>query len=375
MPSLKENVSGRVEAIRRRYPLVDHAVRMVQHYGAVKGNLQAGAVTYFAFLSFFPILALGFFAIGSIARIYDAQTQLVEAIEQVLPGMVSEEPAQGKIALSTIQRSAGAAGIIGLLGVMYAGLGWLSGMRDALLVMFQLPQHEQPSFVVGKARDLVTLALIGFTLVVSVAVAGVVNGLSAQILGFVGFGEELRPLLRLLTVLVGLGANMVLFFALFKLLARPPTPPRSLWGGAVLGAIGFEVLKQASTYLIASTKEQPAFQAFGIALILVVWINYFSRVVMYAAAWAHTAPAAREMREEEPATVEAEAPANEPDREAAGTSAATGRRTAPAGGRHAASAGRRTEEPLEPAAAFALGGATMLGAVALARRVLRRRGA
>ena len=28
--------------------------------------------------------------------------------------------------------------------------------------------------------------------------------------------------------------------------------------------------------------------AFGTALILLVWINYFSRVVLYAAAWAHT---------------------------------------------------------------------------------------
>ena len=30
-----------------------------------------------------------------------------------------------------------------------------------------------------------------------------------------------------------------------------------------------------------------------------VWINYFSRVVMYAAAWAHTSPEARAQREED----------------------------------------------------------------------------
>ena len=43
---------------------------MVQHYGAVNGNAQAGAVTYFGFLSFFPILALGFFVIGLVAQLY-----------------------------------------------------------------------------------------------------------------------------------------------------------------------------------------------------------------------------------------------------------------------------------------------------------------
>jgi membrane protein len=63
----------------------------------------------------------------------------------------------------------------------------------------------------------------------------------------------------------------------------------ALWSGALVGAIGFEALKRASTWLLDSTANQPAFQAFGIALILLVWIYYFSRVVMYAAAWAHTA--------------------------------------------------------------------------------------
>ncbi len=35
---------------------------------------------------------------------------------------------------------------------------------------------------------------------------------------------------------------------------------------------------------------------FGVALILLVWINYFSRLVMYAAAWAYTATTALEQR-------------------------------------------------------------------------------
>ena len=41
-----------------------------QHYGDVKGGLQAGAVTYFAFLSFFPILALAFFVVGLLSQVY-----------------------------------------------------------------------------------------------------------------------------------------------------------------------------------------------------------------------------------------------------------------------------------------------------------------
>ena len=86
---------------------------------------------------------------------------------------------------------------------------------------------------------------------------------------------------------------MLLFYVLFRLLARPQEPARALWQGALLGGLAFEVLKLASSYLLRLTHHQPAFQAFGIALILLIWINYFSRIVMYAAAWAHTSRPAR----------------------------------------------------------------------------------
>ena len=86
MASLKERVTSRVDRLRERRPSVDHAVRTFQHYGAVNGNGQAGAATYFGFLSFFPILALAFFVVGGVAKVYpDAQRDLVVTINQ-LPG-------------------------------------------------------------------------------------------------------------------------------------------------------------------------------------------------------------------------------------------------------------------------------------------------
>ena len=134
-------------------------------------------------------------------------------------------------------------------------------------------------------------------LVVSVAVSGVATKVLTPILELVGLGVGARLLLWLLALALGLAANTLLFFAFFRLLAAPEVPTRSLWSGALLGAVAFELLKQLSTLLLKSTRERRAVQAFGIALILVVWINYFSRVVVYAAAWAHTSPEARAARE------------------------------------------------------------------------------
>lgn len=334
----------RLEQLRARRPLVDHAVRMIQHYGEVKGSLQAGAVTYFAFLSFFPVLALSFFVVGYVSAVYpDARDVLVTALEGLFSGV--------DLDLSAFEDGAGAAGIIGLAGVLYAGLGWLSAMREALMVMFEEPQREQPNFVVGKLRDLLTLTVIGVTLFVSVAVTGLVSGFTTQLLDLLTLDEELAPVVMLLTVVLGLAANVLLFFVMFELLARPNVPRRSLVKGAVLGAIGFELLKRLSFVLLGSTKDSEAFQMFGIALILVVWIYYFSRVVMYAAAWAHTTRAAREQRER--AALEA-------DRTEYAMKEITQveLRETPA----------TSSSRVGPKAAFAAGGATALGLVALARR-------
>ena len=112
MPSLKE----RLATIRERRPFLDHLLRMQEHYSAVKGSQQAGAVTYFGFLSFFPIMALAFFSVGYVSRVYpDAQDALVDAINTVLPGIIGN--GDNELSLTDIEDAAGAVGLIGLAGV------------------------------------------------------------------------------------------------------------------------------------------------------------------------------------------------------------------------------------------------------------------
>ena len=289
MASLKERASAAVERLRARSPLADHAVRTVAHYLRVNGNAQAGAVTYFGFLSFFPLLALGFFAVGLVAHVYpQVDGTLARALQSILPGVVGNGP--GEIPLRTFEADARTVGFLGLLGLLYSGLGWLSALRGALEVVFRVPRKEQPSFLVGKARDLATLGLIGVTLVLSVALSGAVSGLSERILGWLGLGNSL--LAAVLLPLIGHGLAIAtttgLFLALFLLLVEPSTTRRGLVEGALLGAVAFELLKTLANLLIAQTRDRPAAQAFGVALILLVWINYFSRIVMFGASWAYT---------------------------------------------------------------------------------------
>ena len=338
----------RLAALRARRPFVDHVMRMVEHFGSVKGSLQAGAVTYFAFLSFFPILALAFYVVGKIVKFYpQAQDDLIDAIGNVFPGVVGG----GGVPVSSLEEAAGGIALAGIAGVLYAGLGWITAMRAAMVAVFELPSDEQLNFVLGKLRDLAVLAAIGSLLIVAVAITGFVSGFAESLLGWLGLDTQLNWLVQLLAGALGFMANVVLFFALFRLLGRPHAPARSLWSGALLGAIAFEALKRLSFLLLASTKDSEAFQMFGIALILVVWINYFSRVVVYAAAWAHTTPAARAQRDRE----QLEADRSEMRMKEL---AHVQLRETPV----------ETSSRVGPKAAFAAGGASMLGLVALLRR-------
>ena len=347
MASIKERVSGALDRAREKHPLLDHAIRMQQHYGEVKAGIQAGGVTYYAFLSFFPILALAFFVVGYVAKVYpQARDNLRTGIEGVLPHIVGTGP--GQLSLDSMAGSAATAGVIGVLGLLYSGLGWLSALRTALLVVFEEPQSQQPNFFVGKLRDLVSLVAIGVVLIVSVAISSLVTGFSGKILDWVGLGAGATFVVAILGVVLGIGADVLLFFAFFRLLAVPRERSRSLWSGALLGAIAFEALKLASTYLLGSTSSSPAFQAFGIALILLVWINYFSRVILYAASWAHTSTHGQQV--------------------VARPVLATAREQGLEGS-SPASAGRRTPPP-EPTSGtwFAAGAGAMLALMALLKR-------
>lgn len=348
--SLVPAVKDRVAEVRQRRPVVDHVVRMVEHYGEVDGNALAAAVTYFAFLSFFPILALAFAIFGQVAKVYaGAEDTLVDAANSVLPGLVG---GRSGVSLETLQSAAPGIFSVGILLTLYSGLGWLSGMRQALIAVFEEPQPERPGFVTGKLRDILALLSLGSVLIVSVAVSGVATKLLTPILDALSLGPVAAVVLWILAVVLGLAANVLLFFAFFRLLAAPEIPSRSLWSGALLGAVAFELLKQLSTYLLKATASSDAFQAFGIALILVVWINYFSRVVVYAASWAHTSPEARAARAAR--TVADQTPEGPQIDLAAAASVVR-----PTPGTAAGSS---------PQAAFAAGAAVMLGIVALVRR-------
>ncbi|TDD43266.1 YihY/virulence factor BrkB family protein, partial [Nonomuraea terrae] len=208
--AVKARARGRVEEWRVRRPSVDHLIRTVRRYQLQSGDRLAGAVTYFAFLSFFPLLALSYAVLGYVvAASEETREALQRAVAERLPGIASQ------LDLAAIAGTKATAGIIGLLGLLYAGLGALDALRGALRQM-AMDTTPQANFFVGKLRDLASIVMLGVTLIASVGVAGLATAATDRVLHFLFGGDSVLAALGLRAA--GMAASVAADWLMFLIL-------------------------------------------------------------------------------------------------------------------------------------------------------------
>lgn len=282
------DVKDRAEAlfahVRRRSLFVDHVVRALLHYNAVKGNQLAASVTYFAFLSFFPLVALTFAGVGYVVEyVPGADAAVTSALRSILPGLVGGGPDQ--INVHAIARQRAGVGAVGLVVLVYSGLGWVSALRDSLQAVFQVPAKER-NIAVTKLADLLALVVLGVVLLATVTVGTAVTAFTDTLVDVLGMTttSSVRWALYSAAVVVGVAVNTLLFFAIYQLLPYHGMPARVVWEGALLAGVGFEVLKQLAGLVVGRVIDNPLYGAFAILIALLVWINYTARLVVLGAA-------------------------------------------------------------------------------------------
>jgi membrane protein len=281
-------VRARISAARAGWPFLDHAARAYAHYYEVFGRQLAAAITYFGFLSFFPLVALAFALVGYVsARFPDAQETVTDSLEEAFPGLIGPGPSQLNVQ-DIINAKVGAT-LIGLVGLFYAGLGWIDALRDALHRVFGT-SDRRPKYIKKKATDVVVLVGLGLALLASLVVTSLATDVTRQTLDVVGLGDSLVAvaLLKVLSVALALLADTVLFAILLARLSGTHQPWRDVRSAAVLGAVGFEVLKLAGTYIIGRITANPLYATFGFVVGLLIWINLVSQLLIFAASWAAT---------------------------------------------------------------------------------------
>lgn len=299
---MRRRLEYKVARVRVRSRLVDHLARALAHYNKVLGSQLAASATYFAFLSFFPLVALVFAAVGYVVEyVPGASDAVTSAMSSVLPGMIGT--GKNQLDVQGIARNKAGAGIVGLAVLLYSGLNWISALRTSLQAVFAAVAEEGRNFVLNKVFDLVVLVAVGVVLLVSVGVSTAVTAFADFIFTVTHLTKVpgVGVLLWAVAATVGVAASSVLFFTLYRLLPRHDVSAKKLWRGALLAALGFEVLKQVAGLVLGTVTGNPLYGAFAILVALLVWINYFDRLTVLGAAWAVTSVPVEQMTHPEKA--------------------------------------------------------------------------
>jgi membrane protein len=279
-----------VASIRAKRPFVDHVVRTAGRYQADTGDRLAAAVTFYWFLSLFPILLLvlagyGYLHSGESAAQLDAR--LGRDLGGFLPSQLIDTLTK------TLATAKGKAGVIGLVGLLISGLGWIDALREAIRTIWH-QNVKVGNLVVRKLRDVLVLVGLLATLAASTFVTGLAGTGPKLLLEQAGIEKTAAAqlLLQVLGVVLGAAVDTALFLYLFLGLARVATPVREVLKGTLFGAVGFAALKLVGGYYVerTTTKGQATYGTFAVVVGLLLFLNLVSRLVLLSAAFVVTGP-------------------------------------------------------------------------------------
>jgi hypothetical protein len=133
---------------------------------------------------------------------------------------------------------------------------------------------------------------LGVSLLASFVVSSLATAATTYALGAVGLEESTAAtaVLKVLSVALAMVVDIVVFAILLSRLSGAQLSWRRVRSGAVLAAVGFELLKLVGTFLIGRTTQNPLYATFGVVVGLLVWIHFASRLLVFSAAWTATGP-------------------------------------------------------------------------------------
>jgi membrane protein len=292
---IRSQLRRRSAALRSRFPWLDHLHRAGNRYVEQRGNHFAAAVTFFSLVTAVPLLMIAFGVAGYVLALNPSWfIDLEEAITEAVPAAAAD--AVLPIVGAAVAQRDTVAGL-GLLGAVWAGIWWMSNLREAVSAQWRLPPLG-PTSVRRVLLDLVALVGLALALVCSLSGSIIAMGIAegaVRVTGMAGAGA--RVLLTVAGVLVGVAANWLVLLWITARLPRVTVPWREAAGAALLGAVGISVLELSVTAFFSSVTTTPGGAVFGSLLAVLLFTYLVSRFVLLVTAWAATA------RAEDPAPV------------------------------------------------------------------------
>ncbi|MHA3704133.1 YihY/virulence factor BrkB family protein, partial [Jatrophihabitans sp. YIM 134969] len=280
-----DKLKARFAELRKRYPWLDHVIRAYGQYSANQGDHQAAAITFFSFLSIFPILLLAVSVLGYVlVGNDDLRDSVIRSITENVPGNFITEDT-----LNTVINARGGTGVVGLVTLALTGTSWVDNIRSAMESVWGREPSKR-SFLATKGGDLGVLVILGITLAVSFAITGLGTTLTGLILSPIGLDDTgwAAAVALVLGVLLAIAWDTAAFSVVLQRLPRVEVSRRSALQGSLLAAVGFEIIKIGGSYYLGSLSGNPAVVGFGAPVGLLILINLLSRYLLFCAAWTST---------------------------------------------------------------------------------------
>ena len=282
--AVKASLSERWQGLKERRPSVRHAANAWTQLSQHNGNLYAAAITYFSFLALFPLLLLVVAITGFVLHAHPAaQQSLLDHVTKSVPGSFGTTL---RSAIHTAIKARTGVGIIGLVGVLLTGLGWVGNLRAAIDGVWGCPPAKRNS-VKAKLADLMILAGLGLAILLSLGLTVVGTALSSKILSALDLTHVAGAgtVLTILGLLLAVAGDVGILWWLFVRLPQVDVPHRIGLRGALIGAVGLEILKVLGTYTIAASAHSPTAGPFAGLLAVLIWIQLVARFLLYCASW------------------------------------------------------------------------------------------
>jgi len=254
---------SRVDAFQQRHPVLGFPLAVVYKFFDDQGVYLAALVTYYGFLSLFPLLLLLASVLGFVLG------DDPDLRERILDSALSQFPViSDQLRRPEVLQGNGAAAIIGAIVLIYGALGVAQAIQNAANVAWSIPRHLRPNPLRSRVRSVLLVATAGLGVLATTTLSVIVGGPVSD-------GGLTSPR----GVAFTLGALAVDTF-LFALVLRIATAARLrvevVLPGAIFASIVWQVLQVFGiAYVDGVVKDADlTYGVFAIVLGLLAWIFF-----------------------------------------------------------------------------------------------------
>ncbi|MDX2862394.1 YihY/virulence factor BrkB family protein [Streptomyces scabiei] len=264
--------------------MTTHAWRSYERLDRVKWTRLAAAMTFISFLALFPLLTV-VAAIAAATLGKDRQQDLEDRLAEQVPGISDQLDIAGLV------ENAGTVGIIAGALLLFTGIGWVGEMRGCLRAVWEKPDADENP-VLAKAKDTGVLVGLGGAVLVSLAASTAASWAVGRFADELGIDRDGWGgiLLQVAAFAVAVLADFLLLLYVLTLLPGVHPPRRRLVVAALIGAVGFELLKLLLSGYMQGIASKSMYGAFGVPIALLLWINFTTKLLLYCAPLSRRAP-------------------------------------------------------------------------------------